>query len=184
MGVNRRAKPGSIAAIDCPTDKYWFDKDRGNVLMEEFVATGIPSNELLAMVNKLFVKLTQHNDYKYYDEYTKSELVSQATYEFLKYSHTFKASKARNGAYTFCTWNARNAFNRYLKRHYRHENMKEWMRGDEIVNDWATLQAQNEFDAEECAENEVLDSQRELVTKSFACKTVNQNIRESGTSRD
>lgn len=182
MGVNRKAKEGAIATVDCPTDKYWFDRDRGNALMEEFVNTGVPSSELLAMVNKLFVKLTQHNDYKYYSDIVKEELISQATYEFLKYSHTFKASKARNGAYTFLTWNCRNAFNRYLKSHYKHENTREWLSSAEMIDTWSALTAVNLIDEELKAEDECMDSYHSEITKSFACKTVTQNldIRESG----
>lgn len=173
MGVNRK---GVKLAVDCPTDKYYFDRERGNELMEQFVETGVPCNELLSMVNKLYVKLTQHPDYKYYSKEIKDELISQATYEFLKYSHHFKASKARNGSYTFLNWCARNAFNRHLTRHYTHINRTEWLRSDEMVADWYALSNLNAFDMDECAENECLDSQRELVTKSFACKTWTQNI--------
>jgi hypothetical protein len=142
MGVNRRDIDFDKASL-CDASNFFFDPVRGTDLMEQFVLTGVPCDELLEMVQKLYVKLTRHPDYKGYTDEIKEDMISTAYYEFLKYGHNFKANKARNGAYTFLQWNARNSFNRELKKHYRNRNLKEALAEPEVIEEWHRLYADN-----------------------------------------
>lgn len=107
--------------------------------MLAFKDGGIPSPELLRMVQAIHRGLCGNSRFRGYDAMDLEDLRSTAMLEFLKYGHNFKPEKCRsaNGAFTFVTWCAESAFKRYLRGHYRQVNVKAaHAAGDDMLTTW------------------------------------------------
>ena len=121
--------------------KLELDSNRLHELLVLWQQTGTVSDELVTMFGKLVNSLLHKPSYIGYDDDTKADMQSEATYQFLRYSHNYKPerSKSANPAFTFLAWNAECSFKKILKRYYKHKNLETALDvGPDLVEQWHT----------------------------------------------
>lgn len=110
-----------------------FNSDIAHDLLMEWKVSCTETNpignaprKLIIMYYELLDSLISKASFKNYPDYVKDNMKSEATYQFLKYSHNYKPEKikSKNGAFTFLAFNAECSFKKAIKTYYREKNME------------------------------------------------------------
>lgn len=133
-------------------------------LHEELLAyreTRSPSRALLRMIQEICLGLSRNSRFRGYDTLDLEDMRASAMFEFLRYGHNYNPSRCRsaNGAFTFITWNAENAFKRFLRGHYRQVNVKAAHDAPEdLLIDWCEAYTARMLDDGSEAQQSFLDA--------------------------
>ena len=139
----------------------YVDNARLHEELLAFRGSGIPSQALLDMVSSICAGLTRNSRFRGYDAMDHEDMRSSAMFEFLRYGHNYRPEKCRsaNGAFTFVTWNAENAFKRFLRGHYRQANIKAAHAAPEdLLIDWCESYTARMLDTGAEAQQSFLDA--------------------------
>jgi len=96
-------------------------------LMVELIGyhkNGVITDELGIMFMKIANRLTGHSYFRYYDQYTKDELVGSAIVRLISQIDMFDINRPKPNPFAYFTQVAWNSFVRECTGHYRQKNIK------------------------------------------------------------